>query len=377
LPDSLLVAFFFIWSDLKSLGYFDSAMCSRNDRNVYLIAISFEKQGVEQLVIIDDNKDTCLIFYRWMLKRRLTLKRIKFVTAPLLPNINPREWLSNSVYKLNTTQTISDLKFEERHIFGLPIWITASDLPPLAIGVSRLINRCKTSLKVLHFVNFGVYTKGLMNLIEWSDLAVNELVIIEEKLYEVKDTISIDNLMQFDSLTTLKLKFIGSYGMLRISQQSIVSLLEMNRNLTHLDLDKVMVEDSFLSSVSTHCKALKQFLCISLSEPSGEFPSASAIVDYLRAPHESLELMRLESLSRYYDTINGISVCIKNSSGGKFSFEFNKRGTITASVVCSKQTVKSIFVALLAERKSVLLLHVNNVKLSYCGDELTRYLKNL
>jgi hypothetical protein len=353
LPDSLLVFIFFDWLELKSLAIFDSAICNETERKDYLKAIISEKHSViEKFVNVVEKNVTCLIFHKWCLDRGVTMKRVNFEAARDNGNLKVRKWLSSGIYELNTITMITSLRFEKLdlhrpfHIDGRRYHSRSFDqFPELQQNVLHLINHCKKTLRSLDFQNCGICDKTLISLINESGMALTELIIVDMLAHDKSEAeLLVKHLVKFNCLTTLKLNFSGSNYLGRIGQQSIVSLLEVNRNLTHLDLHKVMVvDDSFLSSVSTHCKSLKQFLCKSMSGPSGGFPSASAIADYLGAPHESLELMRLHS-ECYYDTANGY--LNDNPSEGIFSFEFNKHGTITASVACSKQTVKSIFVNL-------------------------------
>jgi hypothetical protein len=142
-------------------------------------------------------------------------------------------------------------------------------------------------------------------------------------------------------------------------------MLKVNRNLTHLDLEEVMIfDDSFLSSVSTHCKELRQFLCTLTPGPANKFPSASAISDYIRAPHESLQVVRLRSLSFYRQFAS------ENPSAGTFSFDFNKEGEITASVICTKETVKSIFVGMDKVKTVAFNTYVGDLERVYTVSEL-------
>jgi hypothetical protein len=380
LPDSLLVFLFFNWLDLKNVGNFDVAICSKKDRQEFLNALLFEKQSIEQFVNVVEKNYNIMIFHKWLLDRGVTLKKIMFETARCHGNLKVRKWLSSGIYQLKTTELVTHLRFVniDMHrdiLTGRRRCLGFDQFPELQQSVSGLINQCKKSLKSLHFVDCGVCDQTLISGMD--GMALTEM-IIEDKIavgYTAVDgcleASLVGHLLKFNCLTTLKLQFCSSRTCMYITQHSIVSMLKVNRNLTHLDLEKVMIiDDSFLSTVSTQCKELRQFLCSSTPGPANRFPSASAISDYIRAPHKSLQLVRLRSSSNFHHPNFQLALATENPSAGTFSFDFNKEGEITASVTCTKETVKSIFVGMEKVKTVAFNTYVGDLERVYTVSEL-------
>ncbi len=387
-PEILLASFCLVWSDLKSLGKFDSAMCSQNGRENYFNAIRFGKQSLEQFVTIGNN-DFSKMFHNWLLTRGVTLNRVKFATLYYSGNLIARKWLASGIQELNTTERILNLRFDNidfHYNNGSGIKKARfNQFPELQQSVCNLINQC-SSLQSLQFVNCGICEGTLMTCLEVSDLPVNELIIIDEKADDDDDSgkvLLVNSLMEFKSLSLLKLQFKADRHLVHLDQVEIVSLLKLNQNLTHLDLKKVLiVDDSFLNSLSMSCKALKQFRCIFESGSTCGYPTATAIAEYLQAPHD-LQIFDLESKD-HFDLTDG--TITDNPSAGEFLIEFDKTGDVTALVQCSKLTIKSIFTGLIKKLVSMKVFASGNgsrrCRQNDCvhilrGDELVEYILNL
>jgi hypothetical protein len=371
LPESLLVSFLFVWSDLRSLGMFDSAMSSKTDRMVYFQAIKFERQPIEQFVTIQ-NKESSELFHKWLLKRCVTLNNIKFMTTFFnSENLIVRKWLASGIYELNTLPKILKLALEKfdicRRWSGSPqthIGGGYIQFPELQLSVCNLINQC-SSLKSLEFWNCGICDVTLMNSLNLSGLNINELIIIDEKAVKYGKILLVTSLMKFNSLSILTLQF--TCPLTHLDQVEVVALMKLNPNLTHLDLEKIrLVDDTFLSSLRTECKALEWLRCISECGPAGRYPTASSISEYLKAPHQNMKHFKLVS-GDYYDKTNGIHTC--NPSSGDFTFDFDQLGDITAVVrMCSKLAIKSVFTGLTKLRS------LDDARRVCSGETLAEYL---
>ncbi len=381
-PEIILASVCLVWLDLKSLGNFDSAMCSQNGREYYFNAMRFGKQSLEQFVTIGNN-DFSKLFHNWLLTRGVTLNRVKFETLSFSGNLIARKWLLSGIQELNTSETVLNLRFDNidfhRNSSGMKKG-RFNQFPELQQSVCNLINHC-SSLKSLQFVNCGICDVTLMSCLEVSDLPVNELIIIDKEIQSGK-VMLVNSLIKFKSLSILKLHF-DSDLFVYMDQMEIVSLLKLNQNLTHLELRKVIiVDDSFLRSLSTNCKALKQFRCTLQSGATCGYPTATAIAEYLKAPHD-LQIFELVSKD-HCDPTNGKYTT--NPSAGEFTIKFDKTGDITALVQCSKLTIKSIFTDLIKKMVSLKVFASGNDSRrdgqADCvhirrGDKLVEYILNL
>jgi hypothetical protein len=305
-------------------------MCSKTERKVYIQVIKLGKQPIEQFVTIENNDFSNLLFI-WLLIRGVTLTRINFVTLFYNDNLIVRKWLAG-ISDINTTKTIFNLKFKDiecHHSWSKTDNPMGFDqFPELQQNVCNLINQC-SSLKSLEFLNCGICDVTLMNSLNLSGLNINELMIVNQPTVENGKVQLIESLMKFNSLSILVLQF--TCPLTHLDQVEVVALMKLNPNLTHLDLQTIrLVDDTFLSSLRTECKALEWLRCISKCGPTGRYPTESSISEYLKAPHQNM---------KHFEFVT--------DDTGDFTFDFDQLGDITAKVRrCSRRTIKSVFTGL-------------------------------
>lgn len=309
LPDVLINSVMLVWSELKDLGKFDTALCNNAARDVFLVAIN--QQSSSQPLIVDNNESSvCKV--SWLVNKEIHPTIMRFSTISVKGN---GERYDQRCSLAMTDLFSDDIQFlSVGHILQLTFIGISGDRcmrSNMLRNVVKFINRC-TSLTVLNFDYCGIANFDLITGVHKSIWRGLQRLTYDHNGY--RDVSTSFHCLSKSIKNLTELQFTHNSSNSFINPADICRMLRKNPNLTILKIGVIAMADfSFLETVRTVCTSISDFRYSTISAVG--FPEVQYLLDFVNEPPKSLITFHFKMCDKEGNLHSSLDFNLDNRTG--------------------------------------------------------------